>query len=136
MERQTPLRMACAESRMSEDAMARVRDVVDITVAIASLHMIAGGYTVPAAYKEAALKAMAVLENVCADRDEWKTQHENLLKVRQDDISAVLARVDDQAAALREFIAWGENYAAAMSLMPDSLAERIEQARAALDPHD
>ena len=74
--------------------MTNESDALNTVVAIAALHTIASGFTVPEAYREAARKAVTVLQDLANDRDEWKQQHENLLGVKEQDSAALEAEVE------------------------------------------
>ena len=73
--------------------MTNESDALNTVVAIAALHTIASGFTIPEAYREAARKAVTVLQDLANDRDEWKQQHENLLGVKEQDSAALCARI-------------------------------------------
>jgi hypothetical protein len=92
------LQAACAAAeQVRADAISsmreresRMRSDEDATIAVSSLHTIASAHTVASSYKDAAKDAVAAFERLRADRDEWRTQHENLLSVRQSDLQIVV----------------------------------------------
>lgn len=48
-------------------------------IAVSCLHMIASAHTVSSPYRDAARGAIGVFRDLVADRDEWRSQHENIL---------------------------------------------------------
>ena len=80
--------------------MTNESNALNTVVAIAALHTIASGFTIPEAYREAARKAVTVLQDLANDRDEWKQQHENLLGVKEQDSAALCARIAALTAEL------------------------------------